>query len=184
MKEAEDIIAAEVRGLRLDCAPGCQWCCHQLVVMTAVADGEAILAAARAAMTEAEFTVFEGRVRDQAAEVARLPYGSCEVRRWPCPLLTAAGQCAVYAVRPVACRSVMSTDAGCCRAMYETMDYDALTPAHQRLAAEMGERATRIQLTVNFRRPMDGVFELRELLVALLDRDAGPGGNGPGGLTG
>lgn len=64
------------------------------------------------------------------------------------------------------------------------MDYEALTSAHQCLAGEMSGRATRIQLTGNFRRPMDGVFELRELLVALLDRDADPGGGGPGGLTG
>lgn len=173
MQEAEDVIAAETAGLTLQCRAGCHYCCHQQVMMTSVADGEAILAAARDALDAQGYAELVARLRTQAAEIARPPQPGAAPRRWTCPLLR-DGRCLVYAVRPVACRSVVSSDAECCRALLSADSWDDVSPAHQVMAEEIGRRSTRIQLAVNFRRPVDGVFELRELLVALIDRDHGP----------
>lgn len=169
MKGVDDIIAREVAGLEIDCKPGCSWCCHQLIVVTHEADGEAILAAARQRMSDGEFEAFEHKLRYQADEISQLPYSVAEERRWPCPLLK-DGQCSVYDVRPVACRSVFSPDNGCCKAMLDANSYTELPEEYRDLAEDITEVAMRIQLTVNNRRPIDGAVELRSLLVSLLDQ--------------
>jgi hypothetical protein len=170
-------IASQTRGLDMACRPGCSWCCHQLVIVTCRDDVRRILAAARARLDDSEWAAFEDTVRRQAADIARIGHDAAQALRWTCPLLR-AGLCLVYDVRPVACRSVSSPDAGCCRAMMEAERFDALTPAQQTLAGEIGERAMRLQLTINDRRPVDGAKELRQWLVELLDEERGRAASG------
>ena len=123
MKEADDVIAREARGMALACKPGCAYCCHQLVVLTCKADGEVILKTVKDRLTKGEFDEFARFVREQAASINAMPHTEAEKRRWPCPLLK-DGKCLVYDVRPVACRSVLSTDSECCRQMLHAATYN------------------------------------------------------------
>lgn len=168
LKKIDVIIEREMREEIVDCARRCHWCCHQLVILTNWDDGRAILRAVRERLDDDEFADFEARLRDQATAIAKLSHEQAEAKRWTCPLLSDR-QCLVYDVRPVACRSVFSSDSDCCRAMMETEDIATLTPEHQTLAAEIGERAMRLQIEANDTRPIHGAIELRALLVRLLD---------------
>lgn len=170
ISEIDGFIEAEMRGTPVACRKGCSWCCHQLVVLTCREDGRRILGAARARMAAAEFAAFDARVRDQAAAIAGIGHEAAEAGRWPCPLLR-NNSCVVYDVRPVACRSVFSPDADTCKAMMEADGFEDLTPPQQALATEIGERAFRLQVAINDRRPVDGPLELRQLLVELLDEE-------------
>lgn len=162
------LIARSVAHLDLDCERGCSWCCHQLVVLTDHSDAERILEAARARMSAAEFEEFSRTVRAQAQAIAAMPHHEAESRRWPCPLLS-GGECAVYDVRPVACRTVVSPDSGCCRAMHDATEFADLSDRHRALATEIADRAFRLQIFINDRRPIDGPVELRGALARLLD---------------
>lgn len=172
MKEADDIISPAIAGLSMACRPGCSWCCHQLVVVTCAADGHRILAAAKQRMTKRAFKSFKRTVRQQAKAIAELSHTEAELRCWPCPLLN-EDRCVVYDVRPVACRSVFSPDSECCRAMLHAESFDVLPDAYKELATEISDRAMQLQIAVNDRRPIDGAFELRALLVSLMDGNHG-----------
>lgn len=165
---ADELIAAHTESQSFACARRCAWCCHQLIVMTHHADGQVILDAAEERLSAEQFRTFASTVRRQAEQIGALPYEEAETKQWTCPLLV-DDQCIVYDVRPVACRSVFSPDADCCKAMLEAERYDDLTPEHRELATEIGERAFALQIAVNDRRPIDTPIEMRELLVRLLD---------------
>ena len=169
-QEIDAYIAGAVSGQTFACGKGCAWCCHQLVVLTRWDDGREILAAAREAFSPEEFAAFATRVREQARAIAAVGHEAAEGRRWTCPLLK-AGQCTVYAVRPVACRSVFSSDAAICQAMMEADDFDELSSRQQVLATQIGDRAFQLQIAINDRRPVDGPIELRQLLAQLLDSE-------------
>ena len=143
MRHADELVSREMTGQRVACKKGCSWCCHQLVVVTHWADGEAVLQAARQRLTRGEFSALERRIREQAAQINGMSHEEAETRRWTCPLLR-NGECLVYDVRPVACRTVFSSDSECCRAMMEAGDFAELSEPHQRLATEISERAFRL----------------------------------------
>lgn len=168
MRRVDAIVKREMRGQQIDCARGCDWCCHQLVIVTNWDDGAAILRAARERMDDEEFSRFEANLRAQAKQIAAMSHEEAESKRWTCPLLKDR-KCTVYDVRPVACRSVFSSDKRCCQAMMEAERFEDLSEAHQILASEIGERSMRIQIEANDTRPIHGAIELRALLVRLLD---------------
>jgi Fe-S-cluster containining protein len=167
MNAIDDIIAKDTRHLKLDCKPGCAWCCQQLVVLTCKADGEAIVQRCKEQMDGEEFENFKQAVFEQHKKISSMSYEQAETQRWPCPLLK-NDQCSVYDIRPIACRSVMSSDSGCCKAMLRAHSFDKLSKRHQQLATEIGDRAMRLQIKINDQRPIDGAFELRELLTNIL----------------
>jgi Fe-S-cluster containining protein len=169
VKLADTIIAREMANQQTDCKVGCAWCCHQLVVVTNFADGRAILKAAKERMSKRELKAFKRLVRKQAKQISALTHEEAELRQWPCPLLK-EGKCSVYDVRPVACRTVFSSDSNCCKAMMEANDFEQLSDCHQQLASEISERAVRLQFKINDRRPIDVAMELRSLLVSLMDK--------------
>lgn len=166
--DIDAFIARAIAGEPMACARGCSWCCHQLVVLTCRDDARRILDTVRERLDAAGFAAFERQVREQAAAIAAIGHDAAQAGRWTCPLLR-DGACLVYEVRPVACRSVFSPDAACCRAMMEADDFAGLTAAHQALATRIGERSFRLQVAINDRRPVDGAKELRQWLVELLD---------------
>ena len=168
MEQFDNIIARDTEHLKLDCKPGCAWCCQQLVVLTCRADGEAIIDRCQQTMEAEAFVQFKTKLREQAAAIAKLSYEQAEAKRWPCPLLK-DHQCSVYDIRPIACRSVVSSDSSCCKAMAKATDFEKLSKRHQQLATEIGQRSMRLQININDQRPIDGAFELRELLVNILD---------------
>jgi Fe-S-cluster containining protein len=167
MIDIDNIIARETSHLKTDCKAGCDWCCQQLVVLTCRADAEAIIDRCQQQMDSDDFNDFKKTVREQAAAINSMPHEQAESKRWPCPLLK-DHQCSVYAIRPTACRSVFSSDSGCCKAMLRAHSFDKLSKRHQQIATEIGERAIGLQIKINDQRPVDGAFELRSLLAEIL----------------
>jgi hypothetical protein len=60
--------------------------------------------------------------------------------------------------------------------MMEASAFENLSPRHQKLATEISERAFRLQIAINDRRPVDRPIELRALLRKLLERETASGG--------
>ncbi|MCG5248744.1 MAG: YkgJ family cysteine cluster protein [Methylorubrum extorquens] len=104
---AVDGLIADAPGGRLQvaCRKGCSWCCYQDVE---VSIPEAILVARmRAAGSE-----FAGRLSGLPSDSSTSTGVSGQGRAGlPCPLLGAGKSCSVYAVRPFACRTLLSSDA-------------------------------------------------------------------------
>lgn len=106
------------------CAPGCAACCT-VNVATLPIEGAVIAAwlAARLppearAASAAKLLAFHESVRWEEDEW-RIAAGRT------CPLLDGDGRCAIHPVRPLACRSLSSLDAGDCRrALRERMERD------------------------------------------------------------
>jgi Fe-S-cluster containining protein len=169
---ADKLIAANVAGERTACEKGCAWCCHQLIVMTNRSDGAAMLDKARATMSAEEFAQVEASLREQATEIGAMSYEEAESRQWACPFLR-ENVCTVYDVRPIACRSVFSSDAECCKAMMQVDRFADLSAEFRKLATEIGERAMALQFAINDSRPVTGAVEMRSLLVELLDERHG-----------
>jgi Fe-S-cluster containining protein len=94
------------------CSKGCSWCCSHKVGVT-VPEVIAIVAHLRASPERLEL------VRKRAAELAQNPliFSDSEKprARIPCALLTEDGSCGVYEVRPLPCRSWLSTDVESCK---------------------------------------------------------------------
>jgi len=94
------------------CSKGCSWCCSHKVGVT-VPEVIAIVAHLRASPERLEV------VRKRAAELAQNPliFSDSEKprARIPCALLDDDGSCGVYAVRPIPCRSWLSTDVESCK---------------------------------------------------------------------
>ncbi len=169
MNIADNIIAREIADLSLDCTPGCDYCCQQLIVVTCIDDARKILRTAKERMSAKVFKQFRREVRQQAKAIEAIPHEQAETQVWPCPLLQ-DHRCSVYDVRPIACRSVVSEDVSCCKAMLAAEQYVDLSGDHQQMATAIAERAMSLQIEINDQRPIDGAFELRSLLAKLIDK--------------
>lgn len=94
------------------CRKGCSWCCSHKVGVT-VPEVIAIVAHLRTSPRRLEL------VRNRVAELAKNPliFSDSEKprARIPCALLNEDGSCGVYEVRPVPCRSWLSTDVESCK---------------------------------------------------------------------
>lgn len=98
------------------CAKGCSWCCHLPVGVTAPF---ALAIAAHVREGRAAMTQEEARAR----LLHRLNEPSPAAFR-PCAFLN-DGLCAIYDIRPLACRGANSVDADLCRHLVERGDGDA-----------------------------------------------------------
>lgn len=94
------------------CAKGCSWCCNHKVGVT-IPELIAIVEHLRASPERLEVA------RRKAAELAQNPliFSDSEKprARIPCALLDEDGSCGVYEVRPIPCRSWLSTDVESCK---------------------------------------------------------------------
>ena len=111
--ESGEVVAGAV------CAPGCGWCCHQVVGVT-VAEEEMVEQAVSALDAEARDRLAR-RTREAEARLSRLPMEQWQGARVPCPALEDA-RCVIHASRPLPCRAVLSTDAEICRRWLEGDD--------------------------------------------------------------
>lgn len=109
--------AARAEAPQAACASGCDWCCRHKV---AVSFPEAVLIAEHLrALPDAKAKPLIDRLI-AANEAGRgLSVEQRRIQARPCPFLDAAGGCAIYAVRPLACRSVYSQDRDFCRVCAE-----------------------------------------------------------------
>lgn len=177
LRAADELITDRTAGQAFACQRGCSWCCHQLIVMTNRDDGVAILDFVRRKLGASEFEKIAADIRQQARQISTMAYQKAEAGRWTCPFLR-AGDCSIYELRPVACRTVLSADASCCKAMMRADRFDDLTMRQQTIATEIGERATALQIEINDRRKVTGAVEMRTLLASLLDTARDPARSG------
>lgn len=145
-------------GKRLFCSAGCGNCCT-LFVQSTLAEALAVAAALdpeqlrclsayierqRASLTTA--TDFLTLLRRQRTEVG------------PCPFLDRAGSCTIYALRPLACRALLSTKP----ADWCGVDFSELSPLDKRLYSESLDRAV-VAYPVHYVAATQGTAEAAEL---------------------
>lgn len=149
--------------LPVACRTGCTYCCRLEVSLSS---SEALLALrAIQALPETD----QARIRARIEALFPLLGGlNAESRRrlgQPCPLLTDAGECSIYAARPLSCRSHVSFDLEPCRADAAQPDEpvqiptsrtlteqrDAIRPRHRALEQAIGLPAGRYELVQSLR---------------------------------
>ena len=115
--EREQVAVITVARLALECARGCNYCCHQRVE---VRPYEAFVLAdhIRAHMTAAQQTEVKDKLIANRARIAPLAPLQHTQAGIPCALLV-DGACSVYAARPAACRKYYSLSVNTCRTAYE-----------------------------------------------------------------
>jgi Fe-S-cluster containining protein len=102
--------------LRIDCQPGCSWCCHQAVL---VSTHEILLIRHYLArqMTDELRQECCRNAREKEAVTGAMKVSDFLQTRYPCPFLRSRF-CQIYPVRPMACRCYLSSEAGSCLAQY------------------------------------------------------------------
>lgn len=122
---------------RIFCAPGCSNCCTLFVQATLV---EALIVAQQ--LDEEQFVKLEKYVLLQREVLAGEHDFLAVLRKQrstigPCPFLDISGRCSIYAQRPFACRSLLSTkDPEWCG-----VDFSTLAPLEKRLYLESLDRS-------------------------------------------
>lgn len=102
------------------CKPGCGWCCHQQVGVSAP---EAVRMAAHIkALPQDQSEAMAARVAQVAAQTGGMATMDRAKSRAACPFLGADGNCMTYEVRPLRCRGVYSIDADFCIACYDDFE--------------------------------------------------------------
>jgi Fe-S-cluster containining protein len=96
---------------QIACASGCSFCCHQPV---RVSPAEAFFLARHISERPDTMTA----VREAGALLAGRVADAPKVSWMRCPLLDAAGNCSVYAARPLGCHSHVSVDVNDCKNAY------------------------------------------------------------------
>jgi Fe-S-cluster containining protein len=140
------------------CREGCHWCCHLQVTATAA---EVCLIAERL-RRDADPQVLE-RIR------ARLPLkaNASDDTTVSCGLLTEAGSCGVYEVRPLACRGWTSRDAESCeRSLHDEAEPP---PTDLQLARECGAIGLGLVDALRSSGFSAGLVELNAALLIALD---------------
>jgi Fe-S-cluster containining protein len=111
------------REWQIDCKPGCDYCCHQLVAAAATE----VIAIARYILescSPAEIDDYKSRALTYAAHYKE---SGGPLTRLPCPLLR-NGLCSVYEVRPFPCRGYTSLEVGRCKASFEHPEEKVFVP--------------------------------------------------------
>ena len=140
------------------CRDGCHWCCHLQVTATAA---EVCLIAERL-QRDAPVHVLR-RIRERLPRKAK----ASDDTTVTCALLTEAGSCGVYDVRPLACRGWTSRDAQSCeRSLHDEAEPP---PADLRLARECGAIGLGLVDALRSSGLHAGLVELNAALLIALD---------------
>ena len=126
----EQVHAASGDGDRLACREGCTYCCTFPVAASAP-EILAIAAFVRDRFDEGRQAALAARVDAHIAATDGMSMARRERVRPDCPFLE-GGRCAVYEVRPIACRGYSSFDVGRCRADYQYPGAGIEIPANPR----------------------------------------------------
>lgn len=114
-----DVVAAEApRREEWGCGAGCTYCCHLRVVATA----PELARIATAIDRREDADAIRARVAETDALFRHMTEAELFSVRLPCPLLDADGRCSTYAVRPLACRGLVSLSRETCRRNHEDAD--------------------------------------------------------------
>ena len=106
----------QCEGLKIDCRPGCSWCCHQAVL---VSNQEVLLISRYLSeeMTDEQQQVVCRNAREKEAVTGAMSVREFLQTLHPCPFLD-NHSCLIYPVRPMACRCYLSSDLDSCLAQY------------------------------------------------------------------
>jgi Fe-S-cluster containining protein len=100
-------------GAGFACAAGCAWCCHVHVDATE-AEVRAIAAHLEASPSREIRAAIEAGLAAAVDRAGALGDDDRWAARVPCGLLSATGECMIYEVRPLRCRTFHSTSAAAC----------------------------------------------------------------------
>jgi Fe-S-cluster containining protein len=120
------------------CARGCSFCCRGVRVEATVPEVIAIANFVRAGRSADEIGELAREAAERALAVRDLDSKARWTNKTPCRFLDARGQCTVYGVRPLACRSVASFDAGECERATADPTAQATVPRHMAPARIFG----------------------------------------------
>lgn len=149
--------------LPIACRAGCAYCCRLEV---SVSSSEALLVLrAVQALPEADQTRIRARIEALFPLLRGLNAESRRRLGQPCPLLTDAGECSIYAARPLSCRALVSFDLEPCRVDAAQPDEpvqiptsrtlieqrDAIRPRHRALEQAIGLPSGRYELVQSLR---------------------------------
>ena len=152
------------------CAAGCSHCCH-LTVEVSAPEASLIAAHLRATESPKRQAQIAAQVRTTALRVRGLSPEERVRAAVPCALLH-EGQCSVYDVRPLGCRSWNSRDAGVCAKVMADGSGDLRPVQDQRpFGIESGVRAgfTAALKEVGFAERAEERLELNAALAAALE---------------
>lgn len=156
-------------GGRLHCGRGCSGCCSLTVNCTA----PEALAIARSLTPEqaARVRALLPVIRDCAEQAANLKEWLTLYRRevGPCPLLETDGGCGIYRLRPLSCRSLLSTrePAWC------VTDFSALSSAEKQAFMEGLDRSAVAFPTHYAATPQEVAQELELAALTAMERSCG-----------
>lgn len=125
--ETEVLLKGEVEGRELiACGPGCGACC---VVNVAISLPEGITIVQELKRLPAAWLARQRERLDELwREVRGLDDEDRIITRRPCAFLDEDGNCGIYPVRPLLCRSVTSTDPARCRAAVNQQVFGTTAP--------------------------------------------------------
>ncbi len=145
LHQTNDVKVASVIGAGdIACGPGCHYCCHARVTVTA----PEVLTLARG-LRRFPDPILQGAITDKIARTAEKIRHLEDDGQWhpdrPCPLLGAKGTCSVYDFRPLSCRAVTAGDASLCEGAFggriETAQFVAFPLETRGLLAAAGLKA-------------------------------------------
>jgi Fe-S-cluster containining protein len=103
---------------QVQCGKGCNFCCHQKVLISAV-EARVIAADLRRRLPAAALAAMRALLTRRAAQSAAFANAGQHWRaRLPCAFLAEDGGCSVHAVRPLVCRGYQSLSREACQEKY------------------------------------------------------------------
>lgn len=157
------------------CKAGCGWCCHQQVGVSVV---EAIRIAVHIqALPPDQAAAMTDRIRDLDDKTNRMTTSKRAKAKLPCAFLV-EGSCSIYAVRPLRCRGLISTDVSFCATSFEDeasartrLERGELKPAFLGAPQHVYDQALNgILKTLHFAKIADFGLELTAAVRELLDK--------------
>jgi Fe-S-cluster containining protein len=113
------------------CKAGCAHCCYGTPVFASAPEVVRIAEHLRATRDQEALARLRVAIADTATRLAPLSQEARQKLDLPCPLLdVASGRCAVYEVRPFACRAYNSCDVGACESARARGEANPILPTN------------------------------------------------------
>jgi Fe-S-cluster containining protein len=114
----DSIIAlAERQNMKVACHKGCHWCCHQAVYANSY-ELHYLSERIKAVIPKERIERWTAAAEAKASKTSQMNEEEIAAYKHPCAFLE-NGACAIYAVRPMACRIYLSTSLPSCLEFYK-----------------------------------------------------------------
>lgn len=157
-------------GRPMECAAGCPHCCV-LNVSILLPEGMAIANWMRERLPPSALDALRERLAAHCRWVRWMDDEERIIKQTSCPLLDAAGTCAIHPVRPLVCRAVASVDRSSCREAFNPIitDEARLVPADLLRQAAYDAAFTALANALRYHGLDDRSIELGAGVLAFLD---------------